>query len=95
MGLLEAAVDACGWRLPESRAVGAAGRASACGGPGHANPCSKLVSCPGAGHLVNVSAWACEPPPVGLGLISASPPPGYQNNGVQPELANAAYDQGV
>jgi N-acetylmuramoyl-L-alanine amidase len=69
--------------------------ASACGAPGSANPCSKLVSCPGPDIWVNVGAWACEASPVGLGLISASPPPGYQNNGIQPELANAAYEQDV
>jgi hypothetical protein len=65
----------------------------ACGGPDSGNPCGKLISCPGPDIWVNVGEWACQPAPTGLGLISATPSPPYQNNGIQPALANPAYAQ--
>ncbi len=67
--------------------------AIACGGPDSDNPCGKLVSCPGSDIWVNVGRWASAAG--GLGLISATPLPPYQNNGIVPALDNSAYDQGI
>ena len=69
--------------------------AAACGGPDSTNPCDKIISCPGPDIWVNVGQWACQPRPVGLGLISATPLAPYQNNGIQPALANPDYDQRI
>jgi hypothetical protein len=69
-------------------------RAVMCGGPGSANPCDKLASCPGPDIWVNVGQWACQPMPTGLGLTSVPMAP-YQDNGIHPDQSNAAYDQSV
>jgi hypothetical protein len=62
-----------------------------CGGPGSANPASKLISCPGPDIWVNVGMWACRD----LGLVSDNPLPPYRNNGIHPRLANLDYLQTV
>jgi hypothetical protein len=90
IGALKSVIPAIGYIHPHGQIQRELMSGRACGGTTGVR-CGKLNSCPGPDVWVNIGEWAARR----WGLVTDTPLPSYQNNGITAAQRDSQFDQHI